>query len=77
MQEYTVYFSTTAETSIKVEAEDIEEAIEKAYEKEFPTLSANASGWGQNWWLELSDVWEPNSVEYEDENGDIKFKDVK
>lgn len=57
MPRYVVYFTATAETSIEVEAEDSDEAIDLAWDQiEFPTLCAHCSG-GQKSSLSIGD-WE-------------------
>jgi hypothetical protein len=61
MATYTVYLKTFAETSVKVEAEDPDEAPDKAYDVR-PTICAQCSGWGRNYNLELGDVWEAYEV---------------
>lgn len=55
------WFNTT------VDADDVESAIEQAFEKR-PNLCAQCSGWGREWSLELGDEWELDTVE--DENGE-------
>lgn len=69
MAKYIVYLTTTASTSVEVEAEDVDAAIDAAYDKDMPTLSAEASGWGHDWSLDLSDVWDVSSVG--DEAGNV------
>lgn len=49
MSTYTIYFNTGASVSIKVEADGLEEAIERAYESLPGGVCAQCSGWGQDW----------------------------
>ena len=44
MPEYTLYFTTTASQSVTVEAGDLDEAIDEAYEEIRPSLCASCSG---------------------------------
>lgn len=60
----TMYFTTFAEAALHLDVpDDITDPSEIADyfwdNAEFPTLSANASGWGRNWSLDLGDQWEP------------------
>lgn len=62
MPRYVVYFAATAETSMEVEAEDSDEAIDLAWDQiEFPTLCTHCSGWGQKSSLSIGD-WESNDT---------------
>jgi hypothetical protein len=61
MPKYIVWFTTVASTSISVEAENKEAAIDAAYECEFPTICAQCSGWGRDFNLELGDEWTPDT----------------
>lgn len=63
MAKFIVYLTTTASTSVKVDAEDSEDAVEKAYDAGLPTICAQCSGWGSGVGLDLSDVWEVSEVE--------------
>jgi len=62
MAKFTVYLTATASTSIEVEAGSPDEAIDKAYGADMPTICAQCSGWGRDTSLELSDVWEVSEV---------------
>jgi hypothetical protein len=62
MAKFTVYLTTTASTSVEVEAETADEAIDKVYDADMPTLCAQCSGWGSDRGLELSDAWEMSEV---------------
>jgi hypothetical protein len=60
---YTVYFRTMAGTSVQVEAENEDEARDKAYDASMPTICAQCSGWGRpGVYLELGDDWEVTEV---------------
>lgn len=61
MATYTVYLKTFAETAVKVEADDPDEAIDKAY-NETPTICAQCSGWGHGYSLEIGEVWDAYEV---------------
>lgn len=58
MTKYRVYLQTVASTVIEVEAEDKDDAYEKAIVQDMPRLCAHCSGWGKSWNMDLSDVWE-------------------
>lgn len=73
MAKFTVYLTTTASTSIQVEAEDREEAIEKAESVGMPTICAQCSGMGGDQNLDLSDVWDVDEVC--DERGNVVEED--
>ena len=67
MPTYRVYLTTTASATVNVEVPDDvtdpEEIAELAWsEAEFPTLSAQASGWGQSWSMDLGE-WETEIVD--------------
>jgi hypothetical protein len=57
---YTIYLTTMASTAVQVEADDLESAIDAAYE-ETPSICAQCAGWGQERNLELGDEWEPGA----------------
>jgi hypothetical protein len=63
MPKYDVYFTTQASGVVTVEADDEEEAREKAWDEELPTLSAKGSGWGEPWSLELGEWEQDESVD--------------
>jgi hypothetical protein len=78
MAKYRVYVTTTASGTIDIEVPDDvtdpEEISEIAFSKgEWPRLSAQGSGWGQPWSLELGE-WEPEiqdgAAYVTDENGE-------
>ena len=63
MAEYIVHLKTSAFTNVKVEADTVSEAIDKAVDAEMPTLCAHCSGWNE--WdppLELNEEWEVDIV---------------
>ncbi len=66
MAKYTVYLYSTLSTSVNVDAEDPDEAIDLAYESpEMPgSMGFRAFGRAS---VDCSNVWEPSSVV--DENG--------
>jgi hypothetical protein len=69
MAKYTVYLTATASTSVEVDAEDRDDAIEKALSANMPTICAQCSGWGREYSLEIADNWDFSEVE--DQNGNI------
>jgi len=59
MPKYRVQFVATASSVVEVEADDLDDARDKAEEAfERPNLCAQCSGWGQDTSMDLSD-WEP------------------
>ena len=62
MAKYTVYLTTTAATSIAVDADDKESAEEAAYEK-VPTVCAKCSGWGGGPGIDMGGEWVVEDVE--------------
>lgn len=58
MPKYVVYLQTTASTSIEVDAEDEDAAIDAAYDHGTPVLCAHCTGFNQSHNLELADDWE-------------------
>jgi hypothetical protein len=68
MAKYTVYQTTTASWSVEVEADDEDEALEKAYAAAVPDICAQCSGWGRDYSLELGDEWTATDVYDADNN---------
>lgn len=62
MPEFTVYLSKGTEIAIRVEAEDAEDAMEKAYDADVRGICALCSGWGQTWGRDESDDMDPTAV---------------
>jgi len=58
MATYRVYLQTVASTTIEVEADDPDDAYEKAFDKRMPHICAQCSGWRGGPNLELGDMWE-------------------
>lgn len=58
MPKYTVYLQTAASTSVHVEAENADAALDAAYEEEMPRICAQCSGWGGGPQLDLGDEWD-------------------
>lgn len=56
MAEYTIYLTAGASTAITVEANDLEDAIERAFERT-PHICGNCAGWGIEAGIDLGD-WE-------------------
>lgn len=61
MAKFEVHMSTVSSFSVTVEADDTEDAIEKADDLT-PSICAQCSGWGKNYGLDLGDTWEPDAV---------------
>lgn len=57
LPKYEVDMSGWASFGVTVEADNEEEALDKSYEYT-PSICAQCSGWGQPWYLEISDDWE-------------------
>jgi hypothetical protein len=57
MNTYTVHFTTVASTSLNVEAEDIEEAIDEACNEVYVTLCHQCARE-----MDLGGEWEPEAV---------------
>lgn len=57
MNNYTVYFSTPAETFVKVQAEDVDEAIDAAWDEVHVTLCHQCARE-----VDMAGVWEPSAV---------------
>lgn len=64
MPKYKIGFQTAAWTSIEVEADSFEDAVDAAWQEDFPSICAQCSGWGQSTTLELGDEWEPDEKFY-------------
>jgi hypothetical protein len=67
MSEFKVYFEGMAGMTVTVEADDVEAAIEKAYNEIPSGVCAQCSGWGEKWSLDVPDEWALDGVA--DENG--------
>lgn len=65
---FTLYFTQVMSTSVTVEADDYDSAIDAAYQSEnmAPTgVCAQCSGWGQPWSIDTSGDWELDESGYE------------
>jgi hypothetical protein len=71
MPKFTVSLRTYAFTSVEVEADSADEAVDAAYEADLPTICAQCAGWGRDNepGLELNEAWEADSVS--DEHGKV------
>lgn len=67
MPEFRVHMSAVSSFSVTVEADDYDEAIEKAYEEHAPNVCAQCSCWGQKWSLDLGESFEAESVDLDGE----------
>lgn len=62
MAKYIVHLMTMAHTSVEVEADDRDEAIDQALGADMPRICAQCSGWGSGQNLEISDAWDASGV---------------
>ena len=58
MPKYRVYLQVVAETVIEVEADDKDDAYDKAMNEPTPRICAQCSGWGNGQNLQLGDDWD-------------------
>lgn len=72
MPKFHVHMNAIVSTTLTVEAEDYNEAIEKAYEEGTPGLCAQCSGWGQKHSLDLGE-FDPELVT--DENDKVVWEE--
>lgn len=63
---YAVDFNDWVTTTVTVEADDVDEAIEKAFDERPTDLCAHCTGWGQEW---SRDMGEPDVLGVYDEQG--------
>lgn len=68
MNKYTVHLLSVAETPVHVEAEDVDEAIDKACNQASPQLCHQCAHR-----VGLGDVWEPSAVF--NETGELVWRD--
>jgi len=63
---YRLYFTSTLSTSVEVEAEDLESAIEAAYDSnQMPTsICAQCTGYGSSWSMDHTGEWEFDETYY-------------
>lgn len=55
---YRIYFTQTASCSVEVEADDLESAVDLAYEQVPIGVCAHCSGWGGRVGIDLGGEWE-------------------
>lgn len=65
MSTYKIFFSTTASSVVTVEADDLESAIDLAYDELPRDVCAQCGGWGQGPGIELAGEWEVAPDYYE------------
>ncbi|MBD3778496.1 MAG: hypothetical protein IE923_04425 [Micrococcales bacterium] len=67
MSSYRIFFTQVVSTSVEVEADDLNDAIDKAYESgDLPSsnfLCAHCSGWGQGYSIDTGE-WEADEKAY-------------
>lgn len=71
MSNYTVYFTSVASASARVEADDYEEAIDSAWDEMPGSLCHQCAHW-----IEFSGEWEPDIV-IDAETGDTVWEAKK
>ncbi|MFJ4107926.1 hypothetical protein [Oerskovia enterophila] len=49
MSKYTLYFTNVTSTAVEVEADDLDSALELAYNRLPGSICAQCSGWGESW----------------------------
>ena len=66
---YTLYFTQTISTSVTVEADDFDSAVDAAYDSDAmppgSPLCAQCGGWGHPWSIDTSDDWVLDESGYE------------
>jgi hypothetical protein len=55
MPKYRVHMSATATQTVTVEADNEEQAIERAHDEGTTSVCAQCSGWGKQWSLDLDE----------------------
>lgn len=67
MAQYTIYFESVAGTTVNVEADDFESALDLAYDRLPSGVCAQCAGWGRDDkpGIDLSGEWEPDYKSYE------------
>lgn len=67
MSTYRLFFTSVLSTSVTVEADDLGEAIDAAYDSDqMPsTICAQCSGWGSSWYVDDSGEWQFDEGGYE------------
>lgn len=64
MAEFRIFFNTTASTSVAVEADDFDTAVDLAWEEVPTNVCAHCSGWGGGPGIELAGEWDPDETVY-------------
>lgn len=64
MSTYRIYFTTGASTVVEVEADDLDSAIDLAYDSVPSGVCAQCAGWGGGPGIELGDDWEADEKAY-------------
>ena len=57
MSTYRIFFTTTASATAEVEAENLDKAVEAAYDKIPDDVCAQCGGWGSDYSMELGGDW--------------------
>lgn len=68
MPKYTVHLTGCQSATIKVEAEDHDNAVDVALNKGIPKICAQCCGWGENWARDEGYEWTPERVVDESRN---------
>lgn len=75
MPNYTVYMEGYAGFYARVDADNHEEAISKAYDEAPSGICFSCSGYGKNWGLDIGDEFTPSTVLNNETNEEIVVKD--
>lgn len=69
MPTYSIGFRTGAFTTVTIEADNLDQALEEAYKEGFPSLCGQCAGSGRDQSMDLGDDWEvvPDDVYQDDE----------
>lgn len=74
MSTYRIYFNTGASSVVEVEADDLEAAIEAAYDELPSGVCARCAGWGSGPGIDLGGDWEVDDSAYEVDGKWIEVK---
>jgi len=77
MAEYKIPFKTGAFTWVTVEADNYDDAVDKAFVEGMPGVCAQCAGWGNyaaHSGVELGDEWEADETYYEVDGEYVQVK---
>lgn len=75
MPKFKVRFQPTADLVVRVEAEDYDQAIDKAYEGKPSGICAHCSGWREDFTLDVETQEGVEPYEVEDESGKVVWSE--